>query len=125
MIDYRTMPALPDWPPDWIEDFPITAEQVLLDQGGVTFTTATRADEWILFAARWPGGRRWLLADPSGEVPPEALRAGELAEDPEVARVVEAVWSQALTLTKRLLDGDFELPGDEPQGKRRPWRRGQ
>lgn len=118
------MPDLPEWPPDWVEDFPVTAEQVLLDQAGVRFTTATRADNWVLFSARWATGRRWLLADPSGEEPPAALRAGELAEDPEVARVVEAVWSQALTLTKRLLDGDFELPDDTPRGKRRPWHRG-
>ena len=122
---------LPAWPPAWIEDHDLAAEQVVAASDEVELASALRADDRILMSVSWPGGRRYLLIDPVGAHPAEALRAGEVAEDPEVARAIDGLWSRALTLAKQIMDGELEMPGpgaaeeDEPPRRRRPWRRGQ
>ncbi len=122
---------LPAWPPAWIEDHDLAAEQVVAASDEVQLASALRADDRILMSVSWPGGRRYLLIDPVGAQPAEALRVGELAEDPETARAIDGLWSRALTLAKQIMDGELEMPGpdsggaDESPRRRRPWRRGQ
>lgn len=122
---------LPAWPPDWVEDHDLAAEQVVAASADVELASALRADDRILMSVSWPGGRRYLLIDPVGAQPAQALRAGDLAEDPEIARAVDGLWSRALTLARQIMDGELEMPGpdasgdDEPPRRRRPWRRGQ
>ena len=122
----------PRWPPPWIEDRPLAAEEVLAEAGDIAFASALRADDRVLLSVSWPGGKRWLMVDPVGNEAPQALRIGERSEDPEISRMVEGVWSQALTRAKQLMDGELDLgaegPGetpDPPAGPRRRWRRGQ
>lgn len=123
---------LPAWPPAWVADHDLAAEQVVAASANVELASALRADDRVLMSVSWPGGRRYLLIDPVGTDPAQALRVGELAEDPDVARAVDGLWSRALTLAKQIMDGELELPGpdaapgeDEPPRRRRPWRRGQ
>jgi hypothetical protein len=118
----------PRWPPDWIDDYELAAEQVLAEVNGITFASALRADDRVLLSVTWPGGRRYLMVDPVGNDAPQAFKIGERSEDPEISRAIEAVWSQALAQAKALMDGELSLgapPEPEPeQGKpRRPWRR--
>lgn len=117
---------LPTWPPDWVEDHDLAAEQQLLATDELTLATALRADDRVLISVSWPGGRRYLLVDPIGNDAPLALRAGDEPGDPEVRRQLDAMWSQALGLAKQLIDGDLEVPPDtlEDEPRRRRWRRG-
>ncbi|HEX6391238.1 MAG TPA: hypothetical protein VFZ89_17380 [Solirubrobacteraceae bacterium] len=124
----------PQWPPDWVEDHELAAEQVVAATDDVSLTSALRTDDRLLLSVSWPGGRRWMLVDPVGNHAPEALRIGERAEDGEVARLVEGLWSQALTLAKRLMDGDLTAEAlaaaaaaageEELPKKKRRWGRG-
>lgn len=98
--------AFPLWPGDWLTDHGVAAEQVLAADEHVELVTALRGDGQVLFRLSWPEGRRWMLVDPVGGGVPSALRAGEKADDRDVARTVEGLWSQALTLAKGLLDGE-------------------
>ena len=62
------------------------------------------------------------MIDPHGEGAPEAFRAGAVSSDVDLARAIDAMWSQALHLAKQILDG--ELPSvEEPPSKRRRWPR--
>ena len=118
--------AFPEWPSAWLEDHGVATSQALAAGEGVELVSALRGDGQVLFRVTWPEGRRWMIVDPVGGGVPSALRAGEPAADGEAARLVEGLWSQALTLAKGLIDGDVALPaeGDEPSGrKKRPWRR--
>jgi hypothetical protein len=84
--------------------------------------SAVRSDQRVLLSVSWPGGRRYLMIDPDGGGAPEAFRVGTTSTDADLARSIDAMWSQALQLAKQILDG--ELPSvAEPPRKRRPWRR--
>ena len=83
---------------------------------------AVRSVERILLSVSWPGGRRYLMVDPHGNEPAEAFRAGATSTDPDVARAIDAMWSQALQLAKQIQDGELPTLDDEPR-KRRGWRR--
>jgi hypothetical protein len=113
---------IPLWPPPWVEDHDVSDEQ-LIDAGeDVRLMSAVRSDRRALLSVSWPGGRRYLMIDPEGGAAPEAFRAGELSEDPDLARSIDAMWSQALLLAKRIEDG--ELPeAEEPRRRRSRWRR--
>lgn len=116
----------PTWPPDWVEDYDLAAEETIADVGPISFVSALRADDKVLLSVRWPGGRRYMMVDPVGNDAPQAFRVGERSDDPEVSRTIEAVWSQALDQAKQLMDGEIRLGAQEPPDKpRRPWRRGQ
>jgi hypothetical protein len=53
------------------------------------------------------------MVDAAGDAPPEALRAGDAPANTELARAIDAMWSQALRVAKQIMDG--ELPTlDEP-----------
>jgi hypothetical protein len=104
----------PRWPPEWLEDHELELEEAGTEPADVQLVSAMRSDGQVLVSVTWPGGRRYLRVDPSGDEDPEALRIGEPAEDPDVARMVEGVWSQALKLAKQLIDGDVELPPEPP-----------
>lgn len=129
----------PRWPPPWLEDHSLATEEVLAQgEDGVALLAGLRSDDRVLLSVTWPTGRRYVLVDPLGGHPPEALRVGEPPGDIEDSRLVDAAWSQVLTLAKALMDGQVELPWgqlaqfgaggppppDEPPPKRRPWRRG-
>jgi hypothetical protein len=116
----------PRWPPDWVEDHELTTEEVVTPGDGLELISAVRDDGRVLLSVGWPGGRRYLIVEPVGLDAPRALRIGEPAEDPEVARAVEGLWSGALKLAKQLIDGEVPVPGSGGAGgRRRPWRRGQ
>ena len=92
---------IPLWPPAWVEDYALSDEQLV---------------------AAGEDGRRYRMIDPSGNGAPEALRAGATSTDSDLARAIDAMWSQALQLAKQILDGD--LPSlDDPPRKRPRWRR--
>jgi len=113
---------IPLWPPAWVEDHTLSDEQLVAAGEDVKLMSALRSDERVLLSVSWPGGRRYLMIDPHGEGAPEAFRAGETSTDADLARSIDAMWSQALHLAKQILDG--ELPAlEEPPGKRRRWRR--
>lgn len=118
---------LPTWPPDWLEGRSVAAEEVVAQSDDVRLASALRSDGHVLISVSWPGGRRYLLVDPIGNDDPQALRAGEVSDDLDLARSIDALWSQALRLAKQLIDGTLELPAgtlaaDEPS-RRRPWHR--
>lgn len=115
--------AFPDWPSAWLEDHDVATSQALAAGEGVELVSALRGDGQVLFRVSWPEGRRWMLVDPVGGGVPSALRAGVRSPDGEAARIVEGLWSQALTLAKGLLDGDVELPGEQGASRKRRWRR--
>jgi hypothetical protein len=122
--DYVVMDDLfiPLWPPAWVEDHTLSDEQLVAAGEDVKLMSALRSDERVLLSVSWPGGRRYLMIDPAGDGAPEAFRAGATSTDSDLARAIDAMWSQALRLAKQILDG--ELPGlDEPPEKRRRWRR--
>jgi hypothetical protein len=113
---------IPLWPPAWVEDHTLSDEQLVAAGDDVSLMSAVRSDERVLLSVSWPGGRRYLMIDPGGSAPPEAFRAGAVSPDSQLARSIDAMWSQALTLAKQILDG--ELPAlDEQPRKRRGWRR--
>ena len=112
---------IPLWPPAWVEDHTVSDEQ-LVDAGeDVKLMSAVRSDQRVLLSVSWPGGRRYLMIDPEGGAAPEALRAGEVSEDTNLARAIDAMWSHALLLAKQILDG--EVPAVDQPPKRRGWRR--
>jgi predicted molibdopterin-dependent oxidoreductase YjgC len=113
---------IPLWPPPWVEDHSLSDEQLIAAGDDVKLMSAVRSDERVLLSVSWPGGRRYLMIDPHGDAAAEAFRAGELSEDPDLARAIDAMWSQALQLAKQVEDGEAPLP-DEQQRKRRRWRR--
>ena len=122
--DYAGMDDLfiPLWPPAWVEDQTLDEEQVVDATEDVKLMTALRSDERVLLSVSWPGGRRYLMIDPSGAADPEAFRAGEISADTDTARSIDAMWSQALLLAKRIQDGELPSPGPE-EPKRKRWRR--
>ena len=113
---------IPLWPPAWLEDHTLDDEQ-LVDAGeDVKLMSAVRSDQRVLLSVSWPGGRRYLMIDPHGEGVPEAFRAGAPSPDPDLARSIDAMWSQALQLAKQIRDGEPPTL-DEHRRKRRRWRR--
>jgi hypothetical protein len=113
---------IPLWPPAWVEDHAISEEQVVAAGEGVKLMTGRRSDQRVLLSVSWPGGRRYLMIDPDGEAEPEAFRAGATPTDPDVARSIDAMWSQALKLAKQIQDGELPTLDDQPRERRR-WRR--
>ena len=113
---------IPLWPPAWVEDHTLSDEQLVSATDDVTLMSGVRSDQRVLLSVSWPGGRRYLMIDPLGDAAPEALRAGATSPDPDTARAIDALWSQALLLAKRIIDGDLPGPVEEPP-KRRRWRR--
>ena len=117
---------IPLWPPAWLEDHTVGDEQIVEAAEDVRLMSAVRSDERVLLSVSWPGGRRYLMIDPQGDAAPEAFRAGETSADPDLARAIDAMWSQALRLAKQIEDGELPLPEEEEQPKkRRRWRRGE
>jgi hypothetical protein len=113
---------IPLWPPPWVEDHTLSDEQLVAAGEDVKLMSAVRSDQRVLLSVSWPGGRRYLMIDPNGDGAPEAFRAGAPSTDSDLARSIDAMWSQALQLAKQTLDGD--LPSvDEPPRTRRRWRR--
>jgi hypothetical protein len=113
---------IPLWPPAWLEGYALEDEQVVAAGDDVRLMSAVRSDERVLLSVSWPGGRRYLMIDPHGEAAAEAFRAGAPATDSDLARSIDAMWSQALRLAKQIQDG--EVPAlDEQPDKRRRWRR--
>lgn len=120
---------LPQWPPDWVQDHDLAAEQVVAATDDLSLATALRADDRVLLSVSWPGGRRYLYVDPLGNEAPRALRAGDEPQDAELRRQLDAMWSQALGLAKKLIDGDLEVgpdglgPDGTQEPRKRRWRR--
>jgi hypothetical protein len=116
---------IPLWPPAWLEGYELSDEQLVAAGEDVKLMSALRSDQRVLLSVSWPGGRRFLMIDPDGEGAPEAFRAGAISTDSELARGIDAMWSQALRLAKQIQDG--ELPAvpepEEPPQKRSRWRR--
>ena len=113
---------IPLWPPAWLEDHTLSDEQLVTAGEDVKLMSALRSDERVLLSVSWPGGRRYLMIDPPGEAAPEAFRAGDTSADADLARTIDAMWSQALKLAKQIQDGEGPALEDEPR-KRRRWRR--
>jgi hypothetical protein len=112
---------IPLWPPDWVEDHTLSDEQLVAAGEDVRLMSAARSDQRILLSVSWPGGRRYLMIDPHGDGAPQALRAGATSTDPDLARAIDAMWSQALQLAKQIQDGELPSPDEQPK-KRRRWR---
>jgi hypothetical protein len=113
---------LPLWPPTWVEDHTLGDEQLVAAGEDVRLMSATRSDERVLLSVSWPGGRRYLMIDPHGSAP-EAFRAGTTSTDSDLARSIDAMWSQALQIAKQIQDGELPSPPEPPPRKRRGWRR--
>lgn len=118
---------IPLWPPAWVQDHEVGDEQLVSTEDDVRLMSASRSDDRLLISVSWPGGRRYLMIDPEGDAAPEVFRAGEKSEDSDLARAIDALWSQALRLAKAAEDGElsaiYEDPPPQPP-KRRGWRRG-
>jgi hypothetical protein len=113
---------IPLWPPAWVDEHDVGDEE-LIDAGeDVRLMSARRSDKRVLLSVSWPGGRRYLMIDPESGAAAEAFRAGAPPADTELARAIDAMWSQALLLAKQMMDGEFPA-SDEPPPKRRGWRR--
>jgi hypothetical protein len=112
---------IPLWPPAWVEDHTLSDEQLVAAGKDIKLMSAVRSDQRVLLSVSWPGGRRYLMIDPHGGGAAEALRAGATSTDADLARSIDAMWSQALQLAKQILDGQLPAPGDQPK-KRRRWR---
>ena len=113
---------IPLWPPAWVDDHDISDEQLIAAGEDVRLMSAQRSDQRVLLSVSWPGGRRYLMIDPEGGAAAEAFRAGAPSANTELARAIDAMWSQALQLAKQMMDG--ELPAhEEPPRRRRRWRR--
>jgi hypothetical protein len=63
------------------------------------------------------------MVDPGGDGAPEAFRVGAPSTDADVARSIDAMWSQALQLAQQILDGELPAPDEQPKKRRRLWRR--
>jgi hypothetical protein len=113
---------IPLWPPPWVDDYELSDEQLVDASEDVKLMSALRSDQRVLLSVSWPGGRRYLMIDPEGGAAAEAFRAGAPSEDTELARAIDAMWSQALGLAKQIMDGELPAP-DEPPPKRRRWGR--
>jgi hypothetical protein len=113
---------IPLWPPPWVEDHDLSDEQLIAAGEDVKLMSAVRSDQRVLLSVSWPGGRRYLMIDPEGGAAAEAFRAGTPAADTELARGIDAMWSQALLIAKQIMDGELPMP-DEPSPKRRRWGR--
>jgi hypothetical protein len=111
---------IPLWPPAWVEDHTLSDEQLVEASEDVKLMSAVRSDERVLLSVSWPGGRRYLMIDPHGDAAAEAFRAGTTSTDPDTARAIDAMWSQALQLAKRIQDGELPGPGEQ---RRKRWRR--
>jgi hypothetical protein len=111
---------IPLWPPAWVEDHALSDERLVAAGEEVKLMSAVRSDQRVLLSVSWPGGRRYLMIDPSGDGAPEALRAGAISTDPDLARSIDAMWSQALLLAKQVADGELPALGEQPK-KRRRW----
>jgi hypothetical protein len=126
-VDARDYVAMDDifiplWPPAWVEGYSLGDEQLVAAGDDVRLMSAVRSDERVLLSVSWPGGRRYLMIDPHGDGAPEAFRAGATSTDSDVARSIDAMWSQALKLAKQIQVGELPSP-DQPPNKRRRWRR--
>ena len=113
---------IPLWPPAWVEEYTLSDEQLVAAGEDVKLMSAVRSDQRVLLSVSWPGGRRYLMIDPHGHGAPEAFRAGTTSTDTDLARSIDAMWSQALQLAKQILDGEPPPPAERPR-KRRRWRR--
>jgi hypothetical protein len=113
---------LPLWPPQWVDEHTLADEQLVAAGDDVKLMSALRSDQRVLLSVSWPGGRRYLMIDPQGEGAPEAFRAGATSTDPDLARSIDAMWSQALRLAKQIQDGELPTPDEQPP-KRRRWPR--
>jgi hypothetical protein len=113
---------IPLWPPAWVEDHTLSDEQLVAAGDDVKLMGAVRSDQRVLLSVSWPGGRRYLMIDPHGDAAAEAFRAGATSSDPDLARSIDAMWSQALKLAKQILDGELPSLGEQTK-KRRRWRR--
>src|SRR5919204_2139513 len=113
---------IPLWPPAWVEDHTLSDEQLVAAGEDVKLMSAMRSDGRVMLSVSWPGGRRYLMIDPDGGEA-EAFRAGAPSTDPDLARSIDAMWSQALQLAKQIEDGEPPPPREEERRKRRPWRR--
>jgi hypothetical protein len=122
--DYVAMDDIfiPLWPPAWVEDYTLSDEHLVAAGDDVKLMSAVRSDQRVLLSVSWPGGRRYLMIDPHGDGAPEAFRAGATSTDSELARAIDAMWSQALQLAKRILEGELP-PLDQRPNTRRRWRR--
>jgi hypothetical protein len=120
--DYVAMDDLfiPLWPPAWVEDHTLSDEGLVAAGEDVKLMSAVRSDQRVLLSVSWPGGRRYLMIDPSEGGAAEAFRAGAASTDPDLARAIDAMWSQALLLAKQILDGELPAFGEPPK-KRRRW----
>jgi hypothetical protein len=114
---------IPLWPPQWLEEHSLHDEQLVAASDDVKLMTAVRSDERVLLSVSWPGGRRYLMIDPHGEAAPGAFRAGAISEDPDLARSIDAMWSQALRIAKQIQDGELAMPDEPPSGRHRRFRR--
>jgi hypothetical protein len=114
---------IPLWPPAWVDDYELSDEQLVDASEDVKLMSAMRSDQRVLLSVSWPGGRRYLMIDPEGGAAAEAFRAGAPSEDTELARAIDAMWSQALALAKQIMDGELPV-AEEPSRKRRRWGRG-
>jgi hypothetical protein len=126
-VDARDYVAMDDifiplWPPAWVEGYSLGDEQLVAAGDDVRLMSAVRSDERVLLSVSWPGGRRYLMIDPHGDGAPEAFRAGATSTDSDVARSIDATWSQALKLAKQIQEGELPSPEQLPN-KRRRWRR--
>src|SRR5512132_2564077 len=105
---------IPLWPPTWVEDHTLSDEQLVAAGDDVKLMSAVRSDQRVLLSVSWPGGRRYLVIDPSGDSAAEAFRAGATSTDSEFARAIDAMWSQALLLAKQIIDGELPALGEQP-----------
>jgi hypothetical protein len=115
---------IPLWPPAWVEDHVLSDEQLVAAGEDVKLMSAVRSDQRVLLSVSWPGGRRYLMIDPTGDAAAEALRAGAVSDDTDLARSIDAMWSQALRLAKQIMDGELPALEEEPPKRRRWGRRG-
>ena len=89
----------------------LSDEQLVAAGEDVKLMSALRSDERVLLSVSWPG---WPAVPTmhrlrTANTAPEAFRAGATSTDTELARSIDAMWSQALHLAKQILDGELPL----------------